>query len=86
MVIASLFSLGMSSLQADLSCSRSSRVMLLVRSWRRVPYSAMTRSRTKGEKAELEAHLYPPGSSTLPGVCLGYAAGEVGEDGKKLRS
>ena len=32
---------GMSSLQADLSCSRSSRVMLLVRSWRRVPYSAM---------------------------------------------
>lgn len=41
-VISSLFSLGMSSLQADLSCSRSSRVMLLVRSWRRVPYSAMT--------------------------------------------
>ena len=78
---------GMSSLQADLSCSRSSRVMLLVRSWRRVPYSAMTGvGGTRRQDAELELQdlvhsLALPTSSALPGMCPELRLGRPGLEG-----
>ena len=72
-----------------LSCSRSSRVMLLVRSWRRVPYSAMTGvGGTRRQDAELELQdlvhsLALPTSSALPGMCPELRLGRPGLEGEK---